>query len=47
MEISVILMCQWVTTKRPLSVIKKHLKIAVEIGDWAGEGALIHYSQTH
>ena len=26
---------------------KKHLKIAVEIGDWAGEGALIHYSQTH
>ena len=26
---------------------KKHLKIAVEIGYWAGEGALIHYSQTH
>ena len=34
-------------SQKAIEYHKKHLKIAVEIGDWAGEGALIHYSQTH
>ena len=38
MEISVMLKGHWVPIKRPLSIIKKHLKIAKEIGDRAGEG---------
>ena len=36
-EISVMLTSHSVTTEKPLSIIKKHLKIAEEIGDRAGE----------
>ena len=38
MEISVMLTSHWVTIKKPSSIMKKHLKIAKEIGDRAGEG---------
>ena len=38
MEISVMLSTHWVTSEKPLSIMKKHLKIAIEIGDRAGEG---------
>ena len=38
MEILVMLISHWVTIKKPLSIMKKDLKIAKEIGDRAGEG---------
>ena len=38
MEISVLLTDHWVTSEKPLSIMKNYLKIAIEIGDRAGEG---------
>ncbi|XP_044168991.1 tetratricopeptide repeat protein 28-like [Acropora millepora] len=38
MEILVMLTGHWVTSEKPLSIIEKLLKIAIEIGDRAGEG---------
>ena len=38
MEISVMLTTHWVTSEKPLSIMKSILKIAIEIGDRAGEG---------
>ena len=38
MEVSVLLTGHWVTIQKFLSVIKKYLKIAMEIGDRSGRG---------
>ena len=38
-EISVILTSHWVNIEKPSSIKKKNLKIAIEIGDRAGEWA--------
>ena len=38
MEISVLLTSHWVTIEKAIEYHEKHLKIAKEIGDRAGEG---------
>ena len=38
MEISVMLTSHWVTFRKAIEYQEKHLKIAIEIGDRAGEG---------
>ena len=37
MEISALLTSHWVAIEKPLSIMKKDLKIAIEIGDLAQE----------
>ena len=37
MEVSGVLTSHWVTIENSLSIIKKHVKIAKEIGDRGGE----------
>ena len=39
MELSVVLVVHWVTSEKLLNLMhEKHFKIAIEIGDRAGEG---------
>ena len=42
MEISVLLTTHWVTSEKPLNIMKKGLQIAKEIGDRAEEGRAYH-----
>ena len=45
MEVSVMLTSHWVTIEKPLSIMKKGLKIAIEIGDRGGEGSSLWKSR--